>query len=108
MTDTFEWRGRVGEAWAEEWRRTDRTLAPVNEALVAAIAGQAAAFEAPGILDVGCGAGATSLALAERIEGAQVTGIDLSAPLVAAASKSPTRGAGPRRIASISSSRVTA
>ena len=30
MTDTFEWRGRVGEAWAEEWRRTDRTLAPVQ------------------------------------------------------------------------------
>ena len=60
----MEWQGRVGEAWAEEWRRTDRTLAPVNEALVAA---RRAARAGARILDIGCGAGATSLALADAL-----------------------------------------
>lgn len=81
MTETLEWQGRVGEAWAEEWRRTDRTLAPVNEALVA----RAAPLEAERILDVGCGAGATSLALAASLPAAAITGIDLSDALIAAA-----------------------
>lgn len=85
MTQAYEWRGRVGDVWAEEWRRTDRSLAPVNDALVAEAAAQAAAFDRPHILDVGCGAGATSLALAEAIESAEITGLDLSAPLIAAA-----------------------
>jgi len=81
MTETIEWQGRVGEAWAEEWRRTDRTLAPVNEALVA----RARLSEPRRILDIGCGAGATSLALADAFPGAAVTGIDLSDPLIAVA-----------------------
>jgi SAM-dependent methyltransferase len=85
MTEAYEWRGRVGDVWAEEWRRTDRSLAPVNDALVAAAAAEAASFDRPRILDVGCGAGATSLALADALKGADITGIDLSAPLVAVA-----------------------
>jgi len=83
MTEAYDWRGRVGDAWAEEWRRTDRTLAPVNEALVAAAA--AAAGPRARILDVGCGAGATSLALAAALADAEIVGIDLSETLVAAA-----------------------
>jgi SAM-dependent methyltransferase len=85
MTEAYEWRGKVGEVWAEEWRRTDRSLAPVNAALVAAAAAAAALRDSPRILDVGCGAGATSLALAEAIAGAEIVGIDLSEALVEAA-----------------------
>lgn len=87
MTDVLEWRGRVGDAWAEEWRRTDRTLAPLNDALVA----RAAALRPASILDIGCGAGATSLALAEALPGARITGLDLSEALAAVA-RDRTRG----------------
>lgn len=78
MTETLEWQGRVGEAWAEEWRRTDRTLAPVNAALVA----RALRFAPAHILDIGCGAGATSLALADALPDAAITGVDLSDALI--------------------------
>ena len=83
MTDAFEWQGRVGEAWAEEWRRTDRTLAPLQDALLAALLPRLGA--SPAILDIGCGAGSTSLAFADACPGARVTGIDLSEALIAAA-----------------------
>lgn len=83
MTGGYDWRGDIGDVWAEEWRRTDRTLAPVNDALVAAAAADGAA---PGsILDIGCGAGATSLALAGAFGEAGITGVDLSAALIAVA-----------------------
>lgn len=80
MTDKSEWIGRVGDVWAEEWRRTDRALAPVNAELVAAVPAGAGA-----ILDLGCGAGSTSLALAAARPDAAITGIDLSEALVATA-----------------------
>ena len=83
MSLAYDWRGDVGDVWAEEWRRTDRMLAPVNEALVLAAAeGLAGPVR---ILDIGCGAGATSLALADALDEAEITGIDLSAALVAVA-----------------------
>jgi SAM-dependent methyltransferase len=85
MTEAYEWRGRIGDVWAEEWRRTDRTLAPVNDALVAAAAAEAGGLDRPRILDVGCGAGATSLALAAALADAEITGIDLSETLIATA-----------------------
>jgi SAM-dependent methyltransferase len=83
MTNRLEWLGRVGDAWAGEWRRTDRALAPLDAPLVAAAG--AGAGDAPTILDLGCGAGSTSLALADAIPGAAITGIDLSQALVAVA-----------------------
>src|ERR1700741_2521757 len=81
MLAVTEWQGATGEAWAEEWRRTDRTLAPLNEALLARVL----PFEGRRILDVGCGAGATSFALADALPHAEVTGLDLSGALVTAA-----------------------
>mgnify|MGYP006173084619 CR=1 FL=1 len=83
MTDASEWRGRVGEAWAEEWRRTDRSLAPVQAALLDTLVPRLCASAE--VLDIGCGAGSTSLALAEARPDARVTGLDLSEALVAAA-----------------------
>ena len=93
MTEAYEWRGRIGDVWAEEWRRTDRTLAPVNDALVAAAAAEAERFDRPRILDVGCGAGATSLALAAALAEAEIIGIDLSEALIAVARERAGDGA---------------
>jgi len=81
MLAPTEWQGKTGEAWAEEWRRTDRTLAPLNQALLS----RALPFEGRGILDIGCGAGATSFAFADALPDAGITGLDLSDALVAAA-----------------------
>lgn len=68
MTTNFDWTGRVGDVWAEEWRRTDRSLA------VAPDEGSA--------IDIGCGAGGTAIALATARPALTVTGIDLSPSLI--------------------------
>lgn len=90
MTDKLEWQGKTGDVWAAEWRRTDRALQPVGDALVAAAEAESASLQAPAILDLGCGAGSTSLALADRIADAQVVGIDLSEALIAVAHERAT------------------
>lgn len=83
MTAAADWSGRVGEVWAEEWRRTERAfahLAPVLEAAILAVAPITGRF-----LDIGCGVGSTSLAIAAARPEAQVTGVDLSAGMIAIA-----------------------
>lgn len=92
--DKSEWAGRVGDVWAGEQRRTDRTFEPVDEVLVATAANAVEGIAAPRILDTGCGAGTTSFSLAVRLPGATITGIDLSPALIRAATE---RGAGQRR-----------
>lgn len=71
------WNDRAGRSWAELGDRLDRLLAPFVPPLLEAVA--------PGrrILDVGCGAGALTLAAAER--GAKCLGVDISEPLIEAA-----------------------
>ena len=80
MTDASEWTGRVGDSWAAEWRRTDRSFADLSRHLDAAIlaAAPTGPFRA---LDIGCGAGGTSLALLAARPDAQIVGIDLSGEL---------------------------
>jgi SAM-dependent methyltransferase len=87
MTGIAEWQARVGRAWADEWQRTDRSFAGLTPQLLQAIAAQ------PGtrVLDLGCGAGELSLAVADARPDAQVVGVDVSADLVAVAQ---ARGAG--------------
>ncbi|MES2753354.1 MAG: class I SAM-dependent methyltransferase [Pseudomonadota bacterium] len=77
MTDAAEWQGDVGRVWAAEWCRTDRAFAGIAAALDRAIlaAAPAGAFAA---LDIGSGAGTTSLALAAARPEARITGVDLS------------------------------
>jgi SAM-dependent methyltransferase len=84
MTNKAEWEGRVGNTWADEWRNTERMFENLVPHLDAAI--DAAAPEAGGaVLDIGCGAGSTSLGLATRRPGLAITGVDVSAPLLAVA-----------------------
>jgi SAM-dependent methyltransferase len=77
MTTAYDWTGRIGDVWAAEWRRTDRSftnLTPhLNAAILAAVTPKTAK-----IIDIGCGAGATSLATAQALPDATITGIDLS------------------------------
>ncbi len=80
MTGGFDWQGRVGDVWADEWRRTDRSFTNLTAILHARIL--AAAPQSGCAVDIGCGAGETSVALARARPDLSVTGIDLSAGLL--------------------------
>ena len=81
MSNSNEWRDRVGTAWAEEWQRTDRSFGGLTEHLMAK------ASERPIMraLDIGCGAGEMSLAMARGHSSAEVIGIDISEKLIGVA-----------------------
>jgi SAM-dependent methyltransferase len=74
-----DWNGRSGERWVANQARLDAMVAVFGQAAIEAVA--PAAGER--ILDVGCGAGASSLALTARVgpEG-QVLGVDISEALI--------------------------
>lgn len=83
-----EWRGRVGQSWAAEWVRTDRSFGQLSEQLVDALIARLS--ERPEaarcrILDIGCGAGDTAMRLTQRSPDLDIVGLDLSDELVAAA-----------------------
>jgi SAM-dependent methyltransferase len=73
------WNTQPGRNWVENQADLDAIHADINDVLVAAcapVAGEA-------VLDVGSGAGATSLTLARAVApGGHVLGIDISKPLV--------------------------
>ncbi len=79
MDQRSYWNSDAGETWAKEAARLDAMLNPLGEAVIAALAPQAGER----ILDVGCGAGSTSRALAAA--GATMTGVDVSAPMLSVA-----------------------
>ncbi|QDZ07499.1 class I SAM-dependent methyltransferase [Sphingomonas panacisoli] len=83
MFSTDEWTGRTGDVWADEWRRTDRSFDGLSDHLNAAILAVAPASGRA--VDLGCGAGATSMALAIARPDLAVTGLDISPGLVAVA-----------------------
>ena len=73
------WNGTAGERWVVAQEQMDRTIGPLGDAAMDA------AKLVPGlrVLDVGCGCGDTTVALAAR--GARPTGVDISAPMLARA-----------------------
>jgi SAM-dependent methyltransferase len=75
------WNGRGGAAWVETQDVMDQVLRPMGDALVDAVA----ALVPDRVLDIGCGSGQTTVAIARRLIDADVTGIDISEPMVAAA-----------------------
>jgi SAM-dependent methyltransferase len=81
MTTGTEWREAVGRSWAENYRLTDRAFSGLTERLLARVGGSGDG----GTLDIGCGAGELSLAIARGNPQAKVVGVDVSPELVAAA-----------------------
>ncbi|MGF6549735.1 class I SAM-dependent methyltransferase [Paraburkholderia youngii] len=74
-----DWNGQSGERWVANQARLDAMVSVFGEAAIEA----AAPMKGERVLDVGCGAGASTLALAARVgRGGQVLGVDISAPLI--------------------------
>ena len=76
------WNGPGGEHWTERQPLQDILLAPISQILI----DSAAANPGERIIDVGCGCGSTSIALAQAVAPSGfVLGIDISAPMLARA-----------------------
>ncbi|AOI88673.1 class I SAM-dependent methyltransferase [Burkholderia pseudomultivorans] len=76
------WNGPSGRAWVDIQAPIDRMFEPFGTLLADA----AAASCARSVLDVGCGTGAVTLAIAQRLGAdAQCTGVDISARMIDAA-----------------------
>ncbi len=78
------WNGRAGETWVELQRLLDMELRPLGREAHAALAPE------PGerVLDIGCGAGETSLDLAAAVApGGAVLGVDISRTLLELAAR---------------------
>lgn len=73
------WNGKAGETWTQAQERMDNMLLPISQAAIDFAAPQ----KGERVIDVGCGCGATSLAIAAR--GASVWGVDISEPMLARA-----------------------
>ena len=81
MTQALDWQGNVGRKWAQLYALTDRAFTGLTQHLLERIE----RLEGSAVLDIGCGAGELSLALARMRPRAAVVGLDLSGDLVAAA-----------------------
>ena len=80
----WQWNGVLGAKWVAEQESLDAQLAPMSQLLAEAAGAQ------PGdhVLDVGCGCGATTLALAQAVGvTGQVVGVDVSTPMLARAAQ---------------------
>ncbi|WP_328369698.1 class I SAM-dependent methyltransferase [Streptomyces sp. NBC_00445] len=76
------WSGSSGHAWVEAQAVLDELLRPYEDLLVDAVSAERGGR----VLDVGCGTGSTTLAVARRLgpEG-HCVGIDISEPMITAA-----------------------
>ena len=87
---THDWNGDSGDRWAANLARLDLMLQDFGDAAVAAADAKAGEH----ILDIGCGSGTSSFALARCIEpGGHVLGVDISEQLVAIARAEAPAGA---------------
>lgn len=83
-TGMDDWNGALGERWAKFVEETERHVKPFGEAALKA----AGAGPGERVLDIGCGCGGTSFALAEAVgrEGT-VYGVDVSTPMLEVANE---------------------
>ncbi|MEM7778934.1 MAG: class I SAM-dependent methyltransferase [Pseudomonadota bacterium] len=82
LTDD-DWAGEQGERWLANLDRFEAMIAPIGEALLTRAAYQ------PGerVVDIGCGGGASSVAIGQAVgDQGEVLGVDISPVLIAEAS----------------------
>lgn len=82
-----DWAGEMGAKWLAHLSRFEGMIAPIGAALLAR-----AAFQ-PGerVLDIGCGGGGTTIAIANTVApGGEALGVDISPDLTAASTKRAT------------------
>jgi len=83
------WNGPNGQRWTDRQASQDVLLAPVSQLLIDRIAPKAG----DRIVDIGCGCGAISIALAGRVApDGFVLGVDISAPMLARARQLARQG----------------
>lgn len=76
------WNGPGGQRWADRQQNQDLVLAPVADVLL----DRADAKVGERVVDLGCGAGATSVAFAQKVgPSGHVLGVDISGPMLARA-----------------------
>lgn len=86
------WNGRGGRAWVDAQESLDQLFTPFENLLV----DEARAASAHRVLDVGCGTGATTLAIAQVLGAAgHCVGADISEPMIAAARARAERACAP-------------
>ena len=84
------WNSAGGCRWVERQQSQDIVLGPILQATLE----QAQLRQGERIVDIGCGTGASSIALAERAgSSGQVLGVDVSAPMLARAAERLPPGA---------------
>ncbi len=77
------WNGEVGAAWVRHQDNIDQMIQPLGQSVLAA----AAIKPGETVLDIGCGCGATTIEIAQRIGSlGSVTGIDISKAMLSRAS----------------------
>ena len=87
------WNGEGGQRWVEQNRSVDELIRPIGVAVLDA----ATLHSGERAIDVGCGCGNQTLALAQRIgPGGQVLGVDVSEPMLALAREQAGADPAPR------------
>jgi SAM-dependent methyltransferase len=80
IEQTARWNGAAGRAWVDAQQVLDRLFTPFEDLLVDAVR----TASARSVLDVGCGTGSTTIAIARSPEGiGSCLGVDISEPMIA-------------------------
>ncbi len=82
MTETLDWNGAAARGWVDAQPLLDQIFRPIEELIVEAVTAAAASS----VLDVGCGTGATTLAIAQVLgSSGRCSGVDVAEPMIATA-----------------------